>query len=122
VILVSAVVTVALFIVAFRAMKLAAVAASAVATTREATAVMADGTLGDDAKEQAARRASKRLIILFFDIILRSALVLAVPAIALYLFDALDFVSFGVATAFLLRPEVIAVSAAATIGAAILWR
>lgn len=120
--LISTVVTVALFIVAFRIMKIVTIAASAVATTRETTAIMADRTLGDDAKERAARRASKRLIVLFFNIVLRSTLVLVIPAIALYLFDSLGLVSFGVATAFLLRPDVIAVSAAATIGAAILWR
>lgn len=118
----SAVMTVALFILAFRFMKVASIAASALAMTRQASAVMADGTLGDDAKERAVREASKRLMGLFFDIALRSALVVAVPALALYLLDALGVASFEVVTAFLLRWEVIAVSAVAMIGAAVVWR
>lgn len=118
----SAVMTVALFILAFRFMKVASIAASALAMTRQASAVMADGTLGDDAKERAVREASKRLMGLFFDIALRSALVVAVPALALYLLDALGVASFEVVTAFLLRREVIAVSAVAMIGAAVVWR
>jgi hypothetical protein len=121
-ILVSAVATVALFLVAFRVLGVAAIAATALAATRQATAVMADGTLGEEAKEQAVRQASKRLMLLFLDITLRSALVLALPALALLLADSLGFVSFAVVTAFLLRWEVIAISALATTGAAILWR
>jgi len=121
-ILVSAVVTVALFIVAFRVMKVASTAANAVATTRQATLVLTDGALGDDAKERAVRQASKRLMVLFFDITLRSALVLAVPALALFLFDALGLISIEVVMAFLLRWEVIAISAVAMIGAAVVWR
>lgn len=121
-ILVSAVATVALFLVAFRVLGVAAIAATALAATRQATAVMADGTLGEEAKEQAVRQASKRLMLLFLDITLRSALVLALPALALLLADSLGLVSFAVVTAFLLRWEVIAISALAMTGAAVLWR
>lgn len=121
-ILVAAVATVALFLVAFRVLGVAAIAATALAATRQATAVMADGTLGEEAKEQAVRQASKRLMLLFLDITLRSALVLALPALALLLADSLGLVSFAVVTAFLLRWEVIAISALAMTGAAVLWR
>jgi len=121
-ILASAIVSVVLFIIAFRFMKVGSIAATAFATTRQATAVMTDGALGDDAKERAVRQASKRLLLLFLDISLRAALVFTVPAFALFLFDALGLVSFAVVTAFLLRWEVIAISAAAMIGAAFVWR
>jgi hypothetical protein len=61
-------------------------------------------------------------MLLFLDITLRSALVLALPALALLLADSLGFVSFAVVTAFLLRWEVIAISALAMTGVAVLWR
>lgn len=120
--LLSAIVTVTLFIVAVRLLKVAAPAASAVATAREATAAMVDGTLAAHDRGRVVRRAVRRLVGLSFDIVLRAAFAAVVPAATLYLFDALGLVSAAVATAFLLRPEVIAMSAAATVGAVLLWR
>jgi len=118
----SAVVTVTLFIVAVRLLKVAAPAASAVATAREATAAMVDGTLAAHDRGRVVRQAARRLLGLSFDIVLRAAFAAVVPAATLYLFDALGLVSAAVATAFLLRPEVIGLSAAATVGAVLLWR
>jgi hypothetical protein len=104
---VAAVVAAALFVVAFRLFRVWAVAADVLAVTRRAAAVMADGRLGDDAKEREIRAASKRLMGRSVEVTGRVAAVLGVPAAVLLGFDALGLASLDEVLALFLRWDVI---------------
>ena len=114
----AAAVAIAAFMAAFIASGLVTVATNAGMTARDSLRVMGDASLDDEAKERAVRAASLRLFGAFGAIALRSALVLAAPLAALWLFDLARLAPMDATIDFLLRWDVII---GATVAGVAVW-
>lgn len=118
----AAILAVALFVVAFRMAGIVPIAADVVAVSRRAAAVMADRDLDDDAKERQIRAASKGLMVSFLQICLRTAVVLAAPAVCLYAGSLAGLIDLAAVSETLLRWEFILLSTLAIVVVGIVWR
>jgi len=106
-IVVAAILAIASFAVAFRVLGVWPETAATLPVTRRALAVMADGSLDDDAKEREIRAASLRLLRGFVRITTRAAGALAPPTAILIALQLSGLVAVDAVAAFLLRWEVI---------------
>jgi hypothetical protein len=104
---------VVLFALGLRVFRVVPVSAKAFSVTKQATAVLADGSLDDDDKENAVREASKRLLLLFLSISVRATAALSVPSLALVALDELKIVSMHDVLGLFVSWEVILLSTAA---------
>lgn len=111
----AAVLAIALFIVVFRLLRVVAYGSEVLVVVRRSTAAMTNKEMDDDAKEAIVREATVRLLGLFVQITVRSAVAVLVPTAALFALQALDLVAVEEVVAFTLRWYVIVIAAVAMI-------
>lgn len=114
----AAVLSAALFLAAWRLSGITPRLMSVFSLSREAARAMTDASLDDDQKERLARRYAFKMIRSFVEVTLRAAVVLALPAGALLILDALNLVEFREVFEFLAMWEVIL---GATAAALVVW-
>lgn len=114
----AAVLSTALFLAAWRLSGIYPHLMSVFSLSREAARAMTDASLDDDQKERLARRYALKMFRCFVEVTLRAAVVLALPAGALLILDALNLVEFREVAEVLTRWEVIL---GATAAALIVW-
>lgn len=114
----AAVLSAALFLVAWRLSGIYPRLLSVFSLSREAARAMMDASLDDDQKERLARRYALKMLRCFVEVTLRTAVVLALPVGALLILDALDVVEFREVAEVLAMWEVILGSTAAAL---IVW-
>ena len=114
----AAVLSAALFLVAWRLSGIYPRLLSVFSLSREAARAMMDASLDDDQKERLARRYALEMFGGFLGVTFRAAVVLAPPVGALLILDALDVVEFRSVAELLARWEVIL---GATVAALIVW-
>lgn len=111
----AAVLAIALFIVVFRLLRVVDYGSEVLVVVRRSTAAMTNKEMDDDAKEAIVRKATVRLLGLFVQITVRSAVAVLVPTAALFALQALDLVAVEEVVAFTLRWYVIVIAAIAMI-------
>ncbi|MBK8907904.1 MAG: hypothetical protein IPM60_08355 [Rhodospirillales bacterium] len=111
----AAVLAIALFIVVFRLLRVVAYGSEVLVVVRRSTAAMTNKEMDDDAKEAIVREATVRLLGLFVQVTVRSAVAVLVPTAALFALQALDLVAVEEVVAFTLRWYVIVIAAVAMI-------
>ena len=89
---------------------------------QEAVSIVRDPLRDDDAKEQAARKASGNLLRQGLEIVLKSAITAAGAALPFWLADALSLKPWRETVAFASRWDVLAITAIVMIGAGLAWR
>ena len=114
----AAVLSAALFLAAWRLSGIYPRLLSVFSLSIEAARAMTDASLDDDEKECLARRYALKMFRSFIGVTLRAAVVLALPAAALLILDALNLVEFREVAEVLAMWEVIL---GATAAALILW-
>lgn len=111
----AAVLSAALFLAAWRLSGIYPRLLSVFSLSREAARAMTDASLDDDDKERLARRYALKMFRSFIGVTLRAAVVLALPAAALLILDALNLVEFREVADVLTMWEVILGSTAAAL-------
>ena len=114
----AAVLSAVLFLAAWRLSGIYPRLLSVFSLSIEAARAMTDASLDDDEKERLARRYALKMFRSFIGVTLRAAVVLALPAAALLILDALNLVEFREVAEVLAMWEVIL---GATAAALILW-
>lgn len=114
----AAVLSAALFLAAWRFSGIYPRLLSVFSLSREAARAMTDASLDDDQKERLARRYAFKMLRSFLEVTLRAAAILALPAVALLILDALNLVEFREVVDILTMWEVIL---GATAAALIVW-
>ncbi len=114
----AAVLSAALFLAAWRLSGITPRLMSVFSLSREAARAMTDASLDDDEKERLARRYAFKMLRSFVEVTLRAAVVLALPAGALLILDALNLVEFREVIEILAMWEVIL---GATAAALVVW-
>jgi hypothetical protein len=114
VIVAAALVSVALFLLAFWFFRVIGAATAAAVTAQRAVAVMRDSRLDDRARERAMRRASLELFSGFASILVRSLSAVAFAALPIWAIDALGLAPARSVVGFLSRWEVIVTTTVVT--------
>ena len=114
----AAVLSAVLFLAAWRFSGIYPHLLSVFSLSREAARAMTDASLDDDEKERLARRYAFKMLRSFLEVTLRAAAILALPAVALLILDALNIVEFREVVDILTMWEVIL---GATAAALIVW-
>lgn len=114
----AAVLSAALFLAAWRLSGITPRLMSVFSLSREAARAMTNASLDDDQKERLARRYALKMFRCFVGVTLRAAAVLALPAGALLILDALNLVEFREVIEILAMWEVIL---GATAAALVVW-
>ena len=104
------VVAILAFAIAFRLLKVVPTAIEVRKTVQNATRIIADKNLDDDAKEREVQQCAKRMVILFVEITWRLALALMLPIAGIWLFEQGGVGETQEVIAFLLRLDVIIVA------------
>jgi hypothetical protein len=117
---VTVLIVIGVFVTSLWLCGLAAVAGETLATTRRAAAALREPGLDDRARESAARGASSRLAMLFASMVFRTAVVMTVSAVPIWLASALGLAG-GKEVVALLAGWQTAVIATAALGAWVLW-
>jgi hypothetical protein len=116
-----AIVSFVAFVAAFQASGIAARARGVIATTRAAVQVMANESLPDEEKELRVRSASRSLLAAFCGLALRSAMVVAAPALVVWGADAIGLAPSAEVIAFLVTwPALVGFSVVAVLAFAVL--
>jgi hypothetical protein len=114
--------SIVLFALAFVAVGVVGAATRAVAVARDAFAVMADQTIGDDERESSVRRASLELMAGFVSITTRTAAAAALGLLPVWASDGLGWVRTDDVLLLMSRWDVLATSTAVLVVAFITWR
>lgn len=113
---------IALFVVAFSALRLAESFGNVTRISRQAIEVVRDPRLDDDAKERAARQASWRLLRQGAAIVSKALLTIALAALPFWLADRLALAPLSESIAFASRWDVLAITTIAMVCAWYAWR
>lgn len=111
-----ALLSVSLFLIAFWRLKITRVGTDAIKTANSAVATMKDKSLDDEAREKAIQGASIKLFKSFFSILIRSALALAVSFLPIYLAHLSGLAAMDDVIGFLSRWDVIVIISVVIIG------
>jgi hypothetical protein len=106
-VLIVGVLSILAFCAAFHFSGLVARAQAAIATARQTVAVISDKTLDDEQKERAVQGGALRMFGQFALITITAILVLAAPAVVMWIAEMLGAASFAAVSDFLLSWEVI---------------
>lgn len=109
--------SIAVFMVAYRVAGIYTITLDALASVRKATSVIRDDSLDDEQKEFLIKQSVIHLLKRFVQITTLGALILSLPIVLLLVFDALNIAQFQEVTNFLLRWEVVSVT---TVGVVII--
>ncbi len=103
----TAILSLAIFMVGFWVFGVARMGTDALHTARSAVAILRDESVGDDTREKAVRRASVQLFSAFISILVRSALTLLASFMPIWLADVSGLVRTQEVFEYLLRWDVI---------------
>ena len=115
-IILVAVISVTLFLIAFWWLKITRVGADALKISRSAMAAMGDKSLDDDTREKMIQSASVKLFGSFFSILIRSILTLAIAFLPVWLADLTGIAGMHAVFGFLSRIDVIIITSIVMIG------
>jgi hypothetical protein len=121
-IVIASILSVAVFVVAFKVTGIYSIALDAVTSVRKATGVIMDDSMDDNKKEILLKESSIHLLKRFVQITILAILILSLPVLVLLVFDALSIAPFQDVVDFLLRWEVILVTTVVVITASVIHR
>lgn len=120
-IVLSALLSVLFFLIAFWRLKITRVGTNAVKTAQAALATMSDKSMDDEAREKAIQGASIKLFGAFFSIVIRSALALGISFLPIGMAHWTGLATMDEVIGFLSRWDVIVVISVVMIGGYLLF-
>lgn len=109
-IVVVAVISIGMFIIAFWLLRIVPLGIKASLASKEAVLILRNADNDDSTREIEARKASIVLMRMFFSILYRSALTLAASFLPIWLADRFNWASIEEVTSFLVRFDVMFIS------------
>jgi len=120
-ILLAAILSIATFVIALKALGVIKAGADVLHVSRTAVSVMRDSTLDEEQREVEVQQAAVRLLVLFLSITVRSIMVAALSLLPIWIMSVLGATTVNDVVLFLSRWDVISVSTVALLVAYLGW-